>query len=265
VNDRTTQDATHGGEAVRAQALRARLERLRGAGRRGFLGLPEIIALACAALLLLLAVSAYFFLLRPARTRLQDLTTERATLETRIAAVRGEFSSRQDTQSSVREILTSLQSFETEHLGVSGDGGTRVYEELHSLMLKNNLRLSGGASYTQLQEATPEASPARRQGQRSEAGGPRVVQSVFPGVGVTLTVEGSYPNLRRFVRDVEASRQFVVINTIELEGVSDASRVDTGGASPGGGPPSAGSGSRLVSLRLDMAAYFRRAAAAARQ
>jgi hypothetical protein len=265
VNDRTTPEAAHGGGAARAQALRARLERLRGMGRRGFLGLPELIALACAALLLLAAVSAYLFLLRPARTRLQGLTTERATLETRIAAARGEFTTRQDTQSSVREILTSLQSFETEHLGVAGDGGTRVYEELHSLMLKNNLRLSGGASYTQLQEAAPEASPTRRQGQRSEGGGPRIVQSVFPGVGVTLTVEGTYPNLRRFVRDVEASRQFVVINTVELEGVSDASRIDTSGARNDGSQPAAGSGSRLVSLRLDMAAYFRRGAAAARQ
>ncbi|HZI17817.1 MAG TPA: GspMb/PilO family protein [Pyrinomonadaceae bacterium] len=245
----------------RARALRARLESVRGAGRRGRLGLPEIVALSCAALLLLAAVSAYLFLLRPARARAQGLAAERAALETRIATARGEFTTRQDTQSSVREILTSLQSFEADHLGVAGDGGTRVYEELHSLMLRNNLRLSGGASYRQLQEAAPEQGAARRQGQR-DGGGPRVEQSVFPGVGVTLTVEGTYPDLRRFVRDVEASRHFVVINTVELEGISDASRPNPGGMSAQGAPGPAGRGSRLVSLRLDMAAYFRRAGAA---
>jgi hypothetical protein len=258
VNEPTTQNAPRGEGVTRTEALRSRLRRA-GGRRRSLLGLPEIVALTCAALLLLAAVSAYLFLLRPARSRTQALTAERQTIETRIAAARGEFSTRQDTQSSVREILTSLQSFETDHLGVAGDGGTRVYEELHSLMLRNKLRLSGGASYTQLQETVPDAAGAARRGQRNEGGGPRVVQSVFPGVGVTLTVEGTYPDLRRFVRDVEASRQFVVINTVELEGVSDASRVNTGGGEPG----AAGRGSRLVSLRLDMAAYFRRSGASA--
>lgn len=264
MNERKTTAAPQGDGEPRARALRARLRRVRGASRRSLLGLPEILALACAALLLLAAVSAYLFLLRPARTRQQGLEAERATLETRIAAARGEFTNKRDTQSSVREILASLQTFEVNHLGVAGDGGTRVYEELHSLMLKNGLRLSGGASYTQLQEAAPDATPAPRQGQR-DGGGPRVVQSVFPGVGVTLTVEGTYPNLRRFVRDVEASRQFVVINTVELEGVSDGSRAEAGAPPAAGEPGGAGRGSRLVSLRLDMAAYFRRAAAAAQQ
>lgn len=242
-----------GHDPARTPAVRSGLGRLRGAQRRGPLGPPEVLALAGAALLLLLAVSAYFFLLRPERARLQSLTAERATLETRIAAARGEFGERRDTQSSVREILASLQDFEINHLAVPGDGGTRVYEELHSLMLRNNLRLSGGASYTQLQEAAPDDG-GRRPSQRGGQGTLRVVQSVFPGVGVALTVEGTYPNLRRFVRDVEASNQFVVINTVELESVSDASRADAGGASA----PARGS---LVSLRLDMASYFRRAGA----
>lgn len=254
-DETTTHDGVSG-------AGRARQARFGGVGRRGFLGLPEIIALAGAALLLLMALAAYFLLLRPARAHLQAQTAERATLETRIGAARGEFSEKRDTQTSVREILTSLQNFEINHLNVSGEGGTRVYEELHALMLRNNLRLSGGASYTQLQETSPE-EVGRRQGQRGD-GGLRVVQSVFPGVGVTLTVEGTYPNLRRFVRAVEASRQFVVINTVELEGVSDSGRARAAVPSEGGDAGVA-QGSRLVSLRLDMAAYFRRSGAATAQ
>jgi hypothetical protein len=101
------------------------------------------------------------------------------------------------------------------------------------------------------------------------------VQSVFPGIGVTLTVEGTYPNLRRFIRDIEGDRrQFVVVNTVELEGVTDASAAEQlappvingemPGEMPGAAPqtqtPTRGA---LVSLRLDMATYFRRAAASA--
>ena len=42
-------------------------------------------------------------------------------------------------------------------------------------------------------------------------------QSIFPGVYVTTTVEGSYQNLRRFIREMETSNQFVVISAVELQ------------------------------------------------
>ena len=35
-----------------------------------------------------------------------------------------------------------------------------------------------------------------------------------------VTVEGQYENVRRFIRDVERSRQFVVINEVELQRAS---------------------------------------------
>ena len=149
---------------------------------------------------------------------------------------------------------------------------------MNRLILKNSLRISGGVSYTQLQESAPgaEANQRRASGEETAA---RVVQSVFPGIGVTLTVEGTYPNLRRFIRDIEADNQFVVINTVELEGVTDsnagspvaAARMPASPIGPEGplAPPAvqttAPSRGALVSLRLDMAAYFRRASAAAAQ
>ena len=32
-----------------------------------------------------------------------------------------------------------------------------------------------------------------------------------------MTVEGSYQNLRRFIREIETSKQFIVISAVELE------------------------------------------------
>jgi hypothetical protein len=260
-----------------ASQLRARLSSLSRARRRSPLGLPEALALAAAAALLLAAVCAYLFLLRPQRARLASLTTEREDLQRRLQSTQGLITQNQDTQSSVRQILTSLERFEVEHLGVASGGSTGVIEELHRLLTKNNLRISGGISYTQLQQAVPGATPQRQPGQRgSEQGAQqRVVQSVFPGVGITLTVEGQYGSLRRFVRDVEASRHFIVVHTVELEGITEtgSSAPPVVVADPAGDPaapvtpatpaaPAATRG-RLVSLRVDMAAFFRRAGAAA--
>ena len=254
----------------------ARLGALRAAGRRGPLGLPEIAALAVAGALLLAAVFAYLFLLVPERSRQQSLNTDRETLQRQLLSTQTFVGETMGTQDRVRGILGSLENFELQHLGQSGSGTKTVIEELNRLILKNNLRISGGINFTQLQETVPGSEEARRGSARRGAGnqeGPaRIVQSVFPGIGVLLTVEGTYPNLRRFIRDIEGDRrQFVVINTVELEGVTDTNSAAlvappaTNNEAPGAQPaqPQAPTRGALVSLRLDMATYFRRAAASA--
>ncbi len=251
-------------------ALRTRFDSFRRARRRGPLGLAEVLALTAAAALLLLAVFAYLFLLVPQRSRLQSLEVERGDLQRVIQSTEHVVGGQKDTQQRASEILASLNNFQIEHLGQAGSAGN-IIEELNRLILKNNLRISGGINFTQLQEAVPgaeNASRARRQGADGE-GAQRVVQSIFPGIGVTLTVEGTYPNLRRFIRDIEGDRrQFVVINTVELEGVSDTNVNETAPVTSDGGAPGSATAApqttsrgALVSLRLDMAAYFRRAAA----
>ena len=61
-------------------------------------------------------------------------------------------------------------------------------------------------------------SDERRGGQESEAERGRTkFQSLFPGVYVTMTVEGSYQNLRRFIRELETGNQFVVISAVEFQ------------------------------------------------
>ena len=242
--------------------MRARFEHLRGSRRRSALGLPEAAALAAAALLLVAAVFSYLFLLVPQRLRAQSLATDRADLERLLKSTNTVIGESKSTQQSVGEILGSLQNFEIEHLGEGSGGGLRnVVGELNRLIIKNKLRISGGVNYTQLQEIVPGAE-TKAQRSRAEEGGTRIVQSVFPGIGITLTVEGGYQNLRRFVRDVEADRQFVVINTVELEGVTDSGASAAVGPADGTAKNPTPARGTAVSLRLDMAAYFRRAGAA---
>ncbi len=254
--------------------LRTRLGGLGVARRRGPLGVPEIAALGVAALLLLTAILSYLFLLAPQNSRVQSLKSEHEELERRLKNQQSSLGEGKDTQQRVGEILASLNNFEIDKLGQASSGSKTVIEELNRLILKNSIRISGGVSFTQLQETAPGSDPNKQQ--RREEGAQRVVQSVFPGIGVTLTVEGTYANLRRFIRDIEADRQFVVIDAVELEGVTDSNSPSSVGAvragpagvegqpgAPTVATPSTPSRGALVSLRLDMAAYFRRASAAA--
>jgi Tfp pilus assembly protein PilO len=252
--------------------LRARLGGLNITRRRGALGVPEVAALGVAALLLMSAVLSYLFLLAPQRSRKDALEAERRELELRLNTQQSILGQGQNTQQRVGEILTSLNDFEVEKLGQASSGSKTVIEEMNRLIVSNHLRISGGVSFTQLQETVPGAD--QNQPQRREDGAQRVVQSVFPGIGVTLTVEGTYSNLRRFIRDIEADRQFVVIDAVELEGVTDSNAPSSPAVAaipqappaaegqpvaPPAATPSTPSRGALVSLRLDMAAYFRRA------
>jgi hypothetical protein len=265
--------ATGNASGARAAALRTRLDSFRATRRRGALGVPEVAALGVASLLLLTAVLAYLFLLVPARSRREALKNQRGDLERLLQSQRTNIGEGKDTGQRVSDILSSLERFEVDHLGLASSGTKTVVEELNRLILKNNLRISGGVNFRQLQEAVPGSEGSARSRRPNASGdetGQRIEQSVFPGIGVTLTVEGNYPNLRRLIRDIEADRQFVVVNTVELEGASDSNAseapapVTAPGAEGGAAPqPQTPSRNALVSLRLDMAAYFRRAATAA--
>lgn len=250
------------GKSARAAAARARFDRLRAARQRSSMfGVPELIGLAAALVLVLAAVFSYLYFLTPQRMRLAKAKTDRVKIEEQLRAATEGVNRNANTQATVDEILQSLQDFEVRYLTLRNQGSTAVIEELNRLIRRNSLRITTGISFTQLEETAPGETQAR-----VAPGAARAVQSVFPGIGIALSVEGGYANLRRFIKDVEADRQFIVVNAVELEGVAEtnasrAAPVATDretGASPATSPPLAG-GSRIVSLRLDLATYFRRA------
>ncbi len=256
----------------RGAELRARLARFRGQHERSFLGVPEIIALSAAGLLLFAALASYFFLLRPQRARLASLRDEQARLERGLRDAKSGVEQFTSTQASVEAILRSLEEFETRHLGQNTPGSTAIIEELNRLIRRHNLRISGGLAFTSFEVA--QAADPQRQRQQQTASASKPIQDVFPGIGISISVEGTYPGLRRFIRDVEADPQFIVINSVELEGVTDSGARALG--MPGETPPGSAEGATgataqpsargtLVSLRLDMAAYFRRPGASYEQ
>ena len=226
--------------------LRARFTPPRGGARPArTIRVPELLALTAATLLLLVAAGAYFFLLVPERSRLTALENERAQLQSKLRASSEGVERNESTQASVDKIVTSLNEFETTALAARDpQTTTAVIGELNEKTRRHNLARAQ-FSFSHLDEAVPGQTPQ----QTAARGGGNVSkrESVFPAIDISLTIEGSYGNLRRFIRDIEQSRRFIVINGIQLEGVSDTG--DSARAA-------------LVSLRLDMSAHFRRSGAA---
>lgn len=222
--------------------------------RRGkMFGVAEVAALAGSCLILVLVLLSYLYFLVPARSRVASLENDRKQLQTNLQTLQTVVKKEENTKDTVQRITTSLDKFETDFLLRQDQGRMDLYDELNQLIIKNRVRNTSGPTYTELD---PEGT--------KQTGGKNIAtkwQSFYPGVAVMVTVEGQYENVRRFIRDVERSKQFVVINEVELQRARDTNApvsVEGDGSEAAQSAPGAGSRGSLVSLQLSMATYFQR-------
>jgi Tfp pilus assembly protein PilO len=230
---------------TRRDEIRMKLQRIRKSRKSGMFGVAEIIALGGSVVILLTVLISYVYFFIPAQSHLRERQLERSRLQNQLLSSENLIRKERDTQSIVEKITQSLDNFEDNRLPNHNQGRMGLYDELNQLIHKNGLRNTSGPSYTQLETVNSKKTTT---GSKSASA---KWQTVYPGISVSLTVEGSYQNLRRFIRSLEVSKQFIIVNAIELERATQTNTAETASAS---GPRGS-----LVSLRLDMATYFQRA------
>ena len=213
------------------------------------LGPAEIVGLAGSFLILLLVVVGYLYFLVPANSRLVALQAQRSLLQTQLRDLQSAVNRDESTEASVQRINQSLDDFESNQLLGADRGRMGLYDSLNVLIRKNGLRNTSGPTYAPLE---PSDSKMGTSGSRSAN---TKWQSIYPGIAINVTVEGQYQSLRRFIRDLETNKQFIIINSVELEHSTETNN------SPAAEDESAtGARGSLVSLRLEMTTYFQRAA-----
>lgn len=235
---------------ARREQMRIRVEHLRQSRQRSLLGLPELAGLAASALMLLAVIIAYLFFLRPAYARLDAVQLKREDTYKQLRKIQEDLNVNAGKQVTVNEVTQSVLDFEANRLASRGTGRITLLETLNKLIRGNGLRNTSGPNYTALDPLAANATQSN-----STRTGNAKWQSLYPGLGINLTVEGLYPNLRRFVREIETGNQFVIINSVELEKATDSAAAAAAMSGEGAKPAPRGS---LVSLHMDMAAYFRR-------
>jgi hypothetical protein len=237
----------------------------------GMWGRNEMVTVTVGILALLTVVLIYFFLVVPSNRELARREAESERLKSELASASSKYGEISDTKTRVAEVLASVENFEAVNLPVAATGRNALYQRLNGLMAAYGLVNTSGPDYAPL-----ETVDQTNGNQSDEDRGRAKYRSLFPGVYVTMTVEGSYANLRRFISEIEAGREFMIVSAVELE-PSENQKQDT---QPGPGPntvatspmnPTAGpitdmqpraprgkTHGEVVSLRLEMAAYFRR-------
>jgi len=226
--------------------FRSRIDSYVSSRRTGMFGIAEIVALAGSCLILLLVLFSYLYFMIPARSRVASLTTERAQLQTNIKKSQEIFNREEDTQKKVQRLTGSLSDFETAGLQHAEQGRMNLYDQLNQLMVKNGLRNTSGPTYTPLEPTGARQTPGKSTNTKW--------QTAYPGIAVAVTVEGQYQSIRHFIRDIERSRQFVIINEVELQRATQSDAAATAVTSESG----SGTRGSLVSLQLSMATYFQR-------
>jgi len=191
---------------------------------------------------------SYLYFLLPANARLEGAMSERSLLQSRLRDLQGVVHEGESTESTVQKITQSLDEFESNYLLGPDRGRMGLYDGLNTLIRKNGLRNTSGPTYLTLE---PSNSKGGTTGSRSAN---TKWQSIYPGIAISVTVEGPYQSLRRFIRDMETSRQFIIINSVELE-----RSTETNNSLQTAGDPNGGAKSSLVSLHLEMTTYFQRA------
>ena len=253
----------------------------------GMWGPLEIGAVAAGVLAFVMALVVYFFWVVPSNRELARNRSEADRLEAELASARSKYGDIKDTQTQVDKLVGSVDDFETRFLPMQTNGQAALYQRLNGLIKAYGLENTTGPDYAPLESANFDTAK-----QTDEEKGRSKFRSLYPGVYVTTTVEGSYQNLRRFIREIETGREFVVISAVELAPSDTDVKKDSGetnaqpdqaalnqpvGAAKGKGVvqqpvnPNFGPGQQqqqagpkgkthgeVVALHIEMAAYFRR-------
>lgn len=188
----------------------------------GMWGAPEITAVGLGLLMILAAILFFALFVLPKQREFENSRAKRDRLEQEKKLAEQKYGDITNTETQVAKLIASVDDFETRFLKPSSISQPAVYQQINGLIAAYGLVNTTGPDYSPL-EIIERGKSQQQERERGKA----KFQSLFPGDYVSVTVEGSYQNLRRFIRGLETSNQFIVIAAVELEGAENKERKET--------------------------------------
>ncbi len=241
---------------------------LRDLTRNARLSVFETVFLAAALLFAAFVAFFYFTKVQPLNSQVASLQEREREMRSKLDRMNTDEKKRIDQASNAEKILDSLSKFE-KYLKPDERGMTQIINEIDSLGRTHKI-LVGDASY---RVAEPEVAVDESGAAKPVSNDKKV--NVYPALGIDTTVIGDYTNLRRFLLDLERSKQFLIINSLSFQGEADKFRrppapipaAAAGPINPGAGPGNVAKGPQLqlnspasipVSLKIELDTYFQK-------
>lgn len=179
----------------------------------GMWGTTELVTVGVSMLAILTTILVFVLLVLPAQRELANNRAKRDELEKKLTEANSRYGNITTTEERVAQLITSVDAFESYNLPAEMNGKAALAQQLNGLITAYGLTNTSGPDY-----ATLELKDANRsQDNEAERGRAKFI-SIYPGQYISMTLDGSYQNLRRFIREIETNRnQFVIISAIELE------------------------------------------------
>lgn len=230
--------------------------RARNAVRRARLSGAEIAFMGAAIIFATGVALFYSYKVIPLGYMVSARQRQIKDLKTQIEKLNTEEKKRLAQASNAEKILGSLNDFES-RLTPDERGMTQIINEIDALSSTHKV-LAGDSIYR------PEAAD---EPQFDENGNPKPRPNkdkrpkIYPNLGVETAILGDYPNLRRFLSDLERSRQFLIVNSLTFQGGDD--RIARQLAKGGKQVQLSSAESVPVSLKIELDTYFKPPAAGA--
>jgi hypothetical protein len=238
-------------------------------GLRGFfssLRLTLVESVFLIAALLFASLVAFYYL-----TKIQPRYSEIAELKSRLQVADAKITEQGNRgrqlvaqRTHKEKILDSLADFE-EMLKDRVTGQTQMVAEINRLARAHNL-MTPGISFqskgSEIASVTPTVAPDAEPGGSPTPTPPPLKLNreltVYPSLGIDTSVESDYRNLRRFIYDLERSRQFLIINAVAFQGVDENTRVVKARPAPAGAGAAAEQGGQNIGLKIELDAFFQK-------
>src|SRR6478672_1317852 len=155
---------------------------------QGMWGPVEIGVVAAGAMAFLASIMVYAFFVVPSGRELATNRAKADSLEAEVVSARTKYGEITSSQDQVTKILASVDDFETRFLPAVSNGQQALYQRLNGLIGQYGLINTNGPDYEPLELSDKESSSDDNKGREK-------FRSLYPGVYVTMTVEGPYQNL----------------------------------------------------------------------
>ncbi|MGH9833101.1 MAG: GspMb/PilO family protein [Blastocatellia bacterium] len=177
------------------------------------LSVVEIVFLSAALLFAGFAAFFYFNQVQPLSSELAARQERIKQLNARLEQMNTDERKRRDQASNAEKILESLRTFDA-YLKPDERGMTEIINEVdrlgqtHKIIVSDSIYRVEEAEQLVDENGNPIPQPANKDKK----------PKIYPNLGIDTTVIGDYPNLRRFLSELERSRQFLVINSLSFQG-----------------------------------------------
>jgi hypothetical protein len=208
------------------------------------LSYAELISAAVVVLFMVFVVTYYFTTLGPAQSEVNELQKQLDGLKKTETELIAAAQKPPETQVDMgKAALESLEGFKSSRLKPLATGRIALINDINALAKKHSVQLTSGID---MNLDTPDE---KIEDDKKAADKKRSIQlsGVFPNLKTRFTVAGDYMKLRAFISELEANKQFMTIDSLNLTAIREAGGERTRRRSAG---PSG------IGLSIELTAFF---------